>query len=756
MKQMVDENKIILVALIEQTYGISTEPIFKIINFLPDFKVKKIHENGLHKKNSQGQYCFDIIHKDVFQIPYVGDIKNLSVIVGENGSGKTTIINQILRGGKGKSQIYLIFKQNDKFWTYPDLAQESISIPYCSTHPYIIKFSNAKEFPSGDIYIRSGAIDASNYKNIIGFDKNDKNIIGFDKNDKIIILKETINQIKFVEKFKHKIIEFVDYTQKGVNVTFEGNKLPNMSNQLLYLDKIEKLTNKIDRDFINHKVVEYFSILINYIIDIEYSEKNRSQIKYEELLNLHLNFRNNKNIQNQYQSIGIDSDRFLPYDYSIGGLRNDVSDIQLNDSNIKQWIEIWHTLYIINLYFNYVVKSKVGRDNKYHEEISTMLKELEQKLQYNFNFSTNEIDELKKQIEQIKVSYKELENGLFDQSTSYTQSLKKWDQVWQKIKAPCFRVAKAISYTSYFELTEHGYFVKHKLIPDRVWTKLKDNGIPSSEIERLKDIEELLYKLHEINTDFKILSEIISTISEISIPELEESLQFRWIGLSSGELGLLRSFASLYSAKLALQRKTPRGIDQENFLILLDEVDLGMHPEWQRKWVSTALPIIEKIFDNKHLQIIITTHSPIFLSDIYKENIIYLSKENTEYENNKFNKTFGQNIYTLYKNSFFLNRLMGEYAYKSIEDTFEYLNFKINSDSKGIRPESLFKELSDNLQKKTAQKIIESVGEPIIANQLQELFNRAFLENKDEIEEIKDKIAKLQEQLKQLEEDNSK
>ncbi|HFE9665979.1 hypothetical protein K6V77_04935 [Streptococcus agalactiae] len=42
VKQMVDENKINLVALIEQTYGISTEPIFKIINFLPDFKVNKV------------------------------------------------------------------------------------------------------------------------------------------------------------------------------------------------------------------------------------------------------------------------------------------------------------------------------------------------------------------------------------------------------------------------------------------------------------------------------------------------------------------------------------------------------------------------------------------------------------------------------------------------------------------------------------------------------------------------------------------
>lgn len=746
MKLMVYENKINLVALIERTYGISTEPIFKIINFLPDFEVKKTLEHDRHKKNNQGKYCFDIIHKDVFQIPYAENVQNLSVIVGENGSGKTTIINQILRGGKIKSQIYLIFQQNDKFWTYPDLKQETISIKHGSTHPYIIKFSNAKEFPSGDIFIRSGAIDASNIKNILGFDKNEK----------IVALQETINQIKFVEKFKHKIIEFVDYTQKEVNVTFEGNKLPNKSNQLLYLDKVEKLTNIIDKDFINHKVVEYFSILINYIIDKEYSENNHSQIKYEELLNLHLSFRNNENSKIQYQSIGIDSDRFLPFDYSIGGLRHDVSDIQLNDSNIKQWIEIWNTFYIINLYFNYVDKTKVGRDNKYHNEISTMLEELEQKLQYNINFSKNEIDELNKQISQIKISYKELYNGLFEQLTPRTQSLKKWDQVWQKIKAPCIRVAKAISYTSYFELTEHGYFVKHKLIPDRVWTKLKDIGIPNSEIERLKDVEDLLYKLQEINTDFKILSEIVSTISEISIPALEKSLQFRWIGLSSGELGLLRSFANLYSAKLALQRKTPRGIDQENFLILLDEVDLGMHPEWQRKWVSTALPIIEKIFDNKHLQIIITTHSPIFLSDIYKENIIYLSKENTEYENSKFNKTFGQNIYTLYKNSFFLNRLMGEYAYKSIEDTFEYLNFKINAESKVIRPESLFNELSDNLQKKTAQKIIESIGEPIIANQLKELFNRAFLENKNEIEEIKDKIANLQEKLKQLEEDDSK
>ncbi|MEI4338642.1 AAA family ATPase [Streptococcus suis] len=745
VKLMTIKNEIQLISIMERTYTTSIETNFKIINFLPDYKLIAIIENNSHKQDEYGRYCFDIVHENVFQIPYTGDIKNLSVIVGENGSGKTTIINQILRGGKEKSQIYLIFKQNDKFWTYPDLTQETISIQHCTTHPYIIKFSNAKEFPSSDIYIRPGAIDASNFKNIIGFDKNEK----------IVALQETINQIKFVEEFKHKIIEFVDYTKKGVNVTFEGAKLPFRSNQLLHLDKIEKLSNRDDKDSINHRIVDYFSTLINYIISVEYIEKHDLIINYEKLLDLHLSFRNNENIKLQYQSIGVDSDRFLPTEYSIGGLRDDVPNIQLQASNIDDWIEIWHICFIIGLYFNYVTRTKVRKDNKYHKEIQNMLDELDIKAQ-NLKFDSNWSEELSSQIKQIKVYYKGIYHSLFEEFTPRTQQLKGWDNLWKKLKAPCIRVAKAVSYTSYFELAEHGYFVKHKLIPDRVWTKLHDVGISNNKIERLKDIETLLYKLQEINTDFTILSSIVKAVSEVSISELEESLQFRWIGLSSGELGLLKSFANLYAAKLSLQSKTYRGIDKENFLLLLDEIDLGLHPEWQRKWVSTALPIIEKIFDKKHLQIIITTHSPIFLSDIYKENIIFLSRDDKEYKNSDFKKTFGQNIYTLYKNSFFLKKLMGEYAYKTIEDTVEYLNSVIENTTSNLKDSNLYSKLSLELKKNTAHKVIESIGEPIIANQIKELFNQAFFEEKNEIEELKDKIARLQEQLQQLEKDNSK
>ena len=155
------------------------------------------------------------------------------------------------------------------------------------------------------------------------------------------------------------------------------------------------------------------------------------------------------------------------------------------------------------------------------------------------------------------------------------------------------------------------------------------------------------------------------------------------------------------------------------------------------------------------MQIIITTHSPIFLSDIYKENIIFLATENNEELNEKtIEKTFGQNIYTLFKNSFFLQDVMGEYAYNTIKDTIEFLTLKINHTDRSLDSNSLFNRLDETKREKTAKKIIDSIGEPIIANQLKELFDKAFPNKNDEISEIKNQINQLQIKLRELEEEH--
>ena len=316
-------------------------------------------------------------------------------------------------------------------------------------------------------------------------------------------------------------------------------------------------------------------------------------------------------------------------------------------------------------------------------------------------------------------------------------------------------IAKTLSYNSYFEKTECDDFI---LSPKRVWNNL-ERKTSIKNLELLQKIEEQLYKLRAISTDFELLSIIIDNISKVDISAVIDSLRIKWTGLSSGELGLLRSFSNLNYAKTVLQRKRYPEVDKNNFLLLLDDVDLGLHPEWQRKWVHSALPIIEKIFENQHLQLIITSHSPILLSDIYKENVIFLTKNNDVSINQEFEKTFGQNIYTLYKSSFFLNKLMGEYAYKTIEDTVEYLSAEISE--KTLDKDNLYYELGENKRNLTAKKIIDSIGDIIIANQLKELFERAFPQidegsDLSMIDQLKNQINKLQQELEELERNERK
>ena len=87
---MVNENKIRLVAMLEERFNIFPDEVlnnvsfdcdFKIINFLPDIKVKKVIENDVHKRDENGRYCFDIEKSDIFQIPYRKNIEDLSFIL---------------------------------------------------------------------------------------------------------------------------------------------------------------------------------------------------------------------------------------------------------------------------------------------------------------------------------------------------------------------------------------------------------------------------------------------------------------------------------------------------------------------------------------------------------------------------------------------------------------------------------------------------------------------------------------------------
>ena len=214
---------------------------------------------------------------------------------------------------------------------------------------------------------------------------------------------------------------------------------------------------------------------------------------------------------------------------------------------------------------------------------------------------------------------------------------------------------------------------------------------------------------------------------------------FGWHELSAGESALLSLFARIHSIAQAPFEGT--------IWLLIDEGDLYLHPEWQRTFFFEMQKYLPSFFKGKKIQLILTSHSPFLVSDLPKENIILLDKEEKTglckvITDERLNTTFGANIHELYTNSFFLNKgLVGEFAKQKIQDAIKYLKYdplKLESEQ---NPKPF-----ENWGKDEVANFIGIIGEPLIAERLQKLFDEKYKTKED----IEKRIAYLQDQLKNM------
>ena len=63
--------------------------------------------------------------------------------------------------------------------------------------------------------------------------------------------------------------------------------------------------------------------------------------------------------------------------------------------------------------------------------------------------------------------------------------------------------------------------------------------------------------------------------------------------MSSGEFAILNFFSKLY---FFLKNKPTTLLDKKNFILLLDEADLGLHPMWKKRFINTILKSIPYFF----------------------------------------------------------------------------------------------------------------------------------------------------------------
>jgi hypothetical protein len=524
-------------------------------NFSPRFRCEydeKTEKLSVVDKEKTGEF---------YPKNFFGDNINVTAIVGENGSGKSSIIELLYSGTSPLGSYFYIF----------DLGKE-----------LVIKGLEIKNQPSEVI--------TNN-----------------------MIKKEIFNNTKSIVLETGKI--------KG-SLTLIQNKL-----SFIYFSTFLEWNEKINTKCIIGNIdVDKFDIssayLINHYSKQEY-EMDKSKYNFNSYQNQYQLFKN-KNIQNV-----------------INMLKN--SDIKLPiNTPEKLYISIDHTLINRLKYiekFEYKSQEYINNNTLFTLDGLSIIEKIKLSVLINFfDYSINNNFEYSEYLlAKVKIEIKTDINNVFEAF----------------VKVFSIEHYKTDMQTNPFI----DYFFKiNELL--QVMESWKSKIIH----------EQLSLSFDDIGNDF------IDCYQKITLVGLS-FFHFNWFpNLSSGQENLLFQFANFYSLKL--DRFTNKKL-KDNIYIFIDEGENTLHPNWQKKYISYLIEFFSKNFIQK-INIIISSHSSFILSDIPKQNVIFLEKD--EKTGNCINATdkvdlnpFGANIHTLLSHGFFMkDGLMGEFAKEKIQSVIKY------------------------------------------------------------------------------------
>ena len=260
---------------------------------------------------------------------------------------------------------------------------------------------------------------------------------------------------------------------------------------------------------------------------------------------------------------------------------------------------------------------------------------------------------------------------------------------------------------------------------DSKWEE-KENGVLHFKLK----IDDFIKRIKEVNTSNPKKDELIPIgcyrfIINVKNDTNNNDSVSNINVLSSGEQHLVHTMQSVLYHILnvnSVHNSKESKNKYEYINIIFDEIELYFHPEYQRRFVFELLERLDSLKKGNHIpkikgiNILFCTHSPFILSDIPKQNVLFLGEK-------KDFKTFGANITTLLANSFFMENLIGEFAKNKINEVIRW----ITQDKEDIL------------------KTIKLIDEPILRNKLIEMYYEKFPDK--EREKSEEKIRALAEQL---------
>lgn len=163
-----------------------------------------------------------------------------------------------------------------------------------------------------------------------------------------------------------------------------------------------------------------------------------------------------------------------------------------------------------------------------------------------------------------------------------------------------------------------------------------------------------------------------------------------------------------------------------NINLILDEIELYFHPEFQRRFVSDLLKAIGRLNLGKvdvsnqfsgisSINILFATHSPFILSDIPSSNVLRIENGKPQKHGLSGPVTFAANILELFVDGFFMdNSLIGEFAKQELEKLISYLQ--------GHR-------FTKDYTESQSLKLIDIISDDLIKERLMDLHKNKFGES---------------------------
>lgn len=226
-------------------------------------------------------------------------------------------------------------------------------------------------------------------------------------------------------------------------------------------------------------------------------------------------------------------------------------------------------------------------------------------------------------------------------------------------------------------------------------------------------------------------------------------LRFYW-PMSSGENSIFSLFARVYYAIKNFQDYSTDN-DIDSILLIIDEIDNTYHPKWQQRILNWLINFTNQMYPYYKFQLIIATHSPILLSDIPKNRVIFMpSGVSDNVIRKEHAETFAANIASLYYDSFFMKEgSIGELAKEAVDSLYMILgNYDKNSSYRTPKSladvqknkEVLTRRIKAIFERKNdyyadigideafslCLQLINSIGEDIWRIQLKTMFNKYF------------------------------